>query len=115
MCIRDRLTTKKERAIRMPYTSREISARTRILFPIIVTVIVGVLVPFATPLIGSLMLGNLMRESKVVERLTNASANELANVVSLFRVRAVGSTMWGEQFLKVGTGGMLGRGLLAFF
>ena len=109
------LTTKKERAIRMPYTSREISARTRILFPIIVTVIVGVLVPFATPLIGSLMLGNLMRESKVVERLTNASANELANVVTLFLGLAIGSTMRGDQFLKVGTLAILGLGLLAFF
>ena len=111
------LTTKKERAIRMPYTSREISARTRILFPIIiiVTVIVGVLVPFATPLIGSLMLGNLMRESKVVERLTNASANELANVVTLFLGLAIGSTMRGDQFLKIGTLAILGLGLLAFF
>ena len=68
------LTTKEERAIRMPYSSREISQRTRILFPIIVTVVVGTLVPFATPLIGMLMLGNLMRESKVVERLVGRPA-----------------------------------------
>ncbi len=108
------LTTKKERAIRMPYTSREISRRTRILFPIIVTVVVGVLVPFATPLIGMLMLGNLMRESKVVERLTNASANELTNVVTLFLGLAIGSTMRGDQFLKLSTLAILGLGLLAF-
>ncbi|MGB4272646.1 MAG: sodium ion-translocating decarboxylase subunit beta [Propionicimonas sp.] len=108
------LTTKKERAIKMPYTQRTISQRTRILFPIIVTIGVGTLVPFATPLIGMLMLGNLMRESKVVERLTQASSNELANVVTLFLGLAIGSTMKGEDFLKVGTLAILGLGLLAF-
>jgi len=108
------LTTKKERAITMPYTQREISTRTRILFPIVVTVVVGILVPFATPLIGCLMLGNLMRESKVVERLTNASSNELANVVTLFLGLAIGSTMGGESFLKLSTLAILALGLLAF-
>ena len=57
------MTTRKERAIVMPYTSREISQRTRILFPIVVTIVVGILVPFATPLIGMRMLGHLMREA----------------------------------------------------
>ena len=109
------LTTKAERSIKMPYTQREISKRTRILFPIIVTVAVGIAVPFATPLIGMLMLGNLMRESKVVERLTHASANELANVVTLFLGLAIGSTMGGEAFLQLGTLAILGIGLLAFF
>lgn len=108
------LTTKKERAIRMPYSSREISQRTRIIFPILVTVVVGTLVPFATPLIGALMLGNLLRESKVVERLTNASANELANVVTLFLGLAIGSTMVGQSFLKTSTLAILALGLLAF-
>jgi len=108
------LTTKKERAIRMPYSSRTISARTRILFPIVVTVVVGTLVPFATPLIGMLMLGNLMRESKVVERLTGAASNELANVVTLFLGLAVGSTMRAEAFLTVSTLKILGLGILAF-
>ena len=107
------LTTKSERAIVMEYSSRKISKRTRIMFPIIVTVMVGTLVPFATPLIGMLMLGNLMRESKVVERLTQASSNELANVVTLFLGLAIGSTMKGEDFLKVGTLAILGLGLLA--
>ena len=73
------LTTKQERCIRMPYSQRQISRRTRIMFPIIVTVLVGTLVPFATPLIGMLMLGNLMKESGVVERLTKASSAEIAN------------------------------------
>jgi oxaloacetate decarboxylase beta subunit len=108
------MTTPKERAIVMPYTSREISQRTRILFPIVVTVVVGVLVPFATPLIGMLMLGNLMRESKVVERLVGASSNELANVVTLFLGLAIGSTMVGPKFLNTATLMILVLGLIAF-
>ena len=108
------MTTKKERAIRMPYSSRKISRRTRIMFPIIVTVLVGTLVPFATPLIGMLMLGNLMRESGAVERLTKASSNEIANTVTLFLGLAIGSTMGGEAFLKKETLFILILGLLAF-
>lgn len=108
------LTTRKERLVRMPYTSRPISRRTRILFPIIVTMVVGTLVPFATPLIGMLMLGNLMRESGVVERLVGASSNELANVVTLFLGLAIGSTMVGEKFLRPATLAILLLGLGAF-
>ena len=108
------LTTKEERLIRMPYSQRKISKRTRILFPIVVTVLVGTLVPFATPLIGMLMLGNLMRESGAVERLTKASSNEIANTVTLFLGLAIGSTMVGEAFLKPSTLYILILGLLAF-
>ncbi|MDI9628306.1 MAG: sodium ion-translocating decarboxylase subunit beta [Acidobacteriota bacterium] len=108
------LTTKKERSIRMPYSSREISQRTRIIFPILVTIIVGILVPFALPLIGTLMLGNLLRESKVVERLTGAAQNELNNVVTLFLGLAIGSTMVGENFIKAQTLFILVLGLGAF-
>lgn len=108
------LTTQKERAIKMPYSQREISQRTRVLFPVVVTIVVGILVPFATPLVGMLMLGNLMRESKVVERLTHASSNELANVVTLFLGLAIGSTMVGERFLTLSTLLILVLGLLAF-
>lgn len=108
------LTTKAERSIRMPYSQRQISQRTRVLFPIVVTIGVGILVPFATPLIGCLMLGNLMRESRVVERLTHASANELANIVTLFLGLAIGSTMGGEAFLRPATLAILALGLLAF-
>ncbi len=108
------LTTKKERSIRMPYSSREISQRTRIIFPILVTIIVGILVPFALPLIGTLMLGNLMRESKVVERLTGAAQNELNNIVTLFLGLAIGSTMVGENFIKPQTLFILVLGLGAF-
>jgi oxaloacetate decarboxylase beta subunit len=108
------LTTKQERLIRMPYSQRTISRRTRILFPIVVTVLVGTLVPFATPLIGMLMLGNLMKESGAVERLTQASSNEIANTVTLFLGLAIGSTMVGTEFLKPSTLAILVLGIVAF-
>ena len=108
------LTTQAERRIRMPYSQRQISRRTRILFPIVVTVLVGTLVPFATPLIGMLMLGNLMKESGVVERLTRASAQEIANTVTLFLGLAIGSTMVGAEFLKPSTLAILVLGIVAF-
>lgn len=108
------LTTPEERRIRMQPGGRAISRRTRILFPIAVTLLVGTLVPFATPLVGSLMLGNLMRESGVVQRLTGAASNELANIVTLFLGLAIGSTMIGTHFLQPGTLAILGLGILAF-
>jgi oxaloacetate decarboxylase beta subunit len=108
------LTTQKERRIRMPYSQRRISRRTRILFPIVVTVLVGTLVPFATPLIGMLMLGNLMKESGAVERLTKASSEEIANIVTLFLGLAIGSTMVGAEFLKPSTLAILVLGIVAF-
>jgi oxaloacetate decarboxylase beta subunit len=108
------LTSQQERRIRMPYSRRQISRRTRILFPIVVTVLVGTLVPFATPLIGMLMLGNLMKESGVVERLTQASSNEIANTVTLFLGLAIGSTMVGSEFLKPSTLAILVLGIVAF-
>jgi oxaloacetate decarboxylase beta subunit len=108
------LTTQAERRIRMPYSQRTISRRTRVLFPIVVTVLVGTLVPFATPLIGMLMLGNLMKESGVVERLTRASAQEIANTVTLFLGLAIGSTMVGTEFLKPSTLAILVLGIVAF-
>jgi oxaloacetate decarboxylase beta subunit len=108
------LTTQRERRIRMPYSQRTISRRTRILFPIVVTLVVGTLVPFATPLIGMLMLGNLMKESGVVERLTRASSEEIANIVTLFLGLAIGSTMVGADFLKLSTLAILVLGIVAF-
>jgi len=98
----------------MPYTQRVISRRTRVLFPLLVTLVVGILVPMATPLIGMLMLGNLFKESGVVERLTGASSKEIANIVTLFLGLAIGSTMQAEAFLKVQTLMILGLGILAF-
>jgi sodium ion-translocating decarboxylase beta subunit len=108
------LTTPEERRIRRRPAGRTVSRRTRILFPIVVTIIVGTLVPFATPLVGTLMLGNLMRESGAVQRLTGAASNELANVVTLFLGLAIGSTMLGTTFLQVGTLAILALGILAF-
>ena len=108
------LTTREERLVRMPYSQRTLSRRTRILFPIVVTVVVGTLVPFATPLIGMLMLGNLMKESGAVERLTKASAQEIANTVTLFLGLAIGSTMVGAEFLKPSTLAILVLGIVAF-
>jgi carboxybiotin decarboxylase len=108
------LTTQAERRIRMPYSRRVISRRTRVLFPIVVTVLVGTLVPFATPLIGMLMLGNLMKESGVVERLTKTSSEEIANAVTLFLGLAIGSTMVGSEFLKPATLAILLLGIVAF-
>jgi carboxybiotin decarboxylase len=108
------LTSRKERMIRMPYTSRTISRRTRVIFPLAVVIVVGSLVPMATPLIGTLMLGNLLKESGVVERLTGASSNEIANIVTLFLGLAVGSTMRAESFLQLQTLSILVLGILAF-
>jgi oxaloacetate decarboxylase beta subunit len=107
------LTTESERRIRMEYGGRAVSRRTRLVFPVAVTLLVGILVPFATPLVGSLMLGNLMRESKVVERLTHASANEIANAVTLFLGLAIGGTMVGTEFLKTQTLMVFALGLVA--
>jgi oxaloacetate decarboxylase beta subunit len=108
------LTTRKERLVRMPYTSRPVSKRVRILFPVIVTLATGLLVPMATPLVGTLMFGNLMRESGVVEQLADVASNELANITTIFLGLAIGSTMVAESFLQVQTVVILVLGILAF-
>lgn len=108
------ITTRKERRIRMEYAPRPVSKRARIIFPIVVTLIVGLLVPEATPLISMLMLGNLLRESGVVERLNKASQNEIANVATLFLGITVGSTMNAASFLNIQTIYIMILGLLAF-
>ena len=108
------LTSEHARSIKMPYTTREVSTRTRMIFPVATTIIVGILVPFALPLVGSLMIGNLMRESKAVPRLAGASENELTNVVTLFLGLAIGSTMVGTSFIQVQTLFILVLGLFAF-
>jgi carboxybiotin decarboxylase len=108
------LTSRRERRIRMVYSQRTISRRTRVLFPVIVTIVVGSLVPMATPLIGMLMLGNLMKESGVVERLAGTSSGALANIVTLFLGLAIGSTMRADAFLTMTTLSILVLGILAF-
>lgn len=108
------LTTREERMTRMEYAPRPVSKLTLVLFPIIVTIAVGILVPQAAPLIASLMTGNLLKEAGVVKRLTKASENEIINVTTLFLGLVVGSTMTAESFLKLDTLKILGLGLLAF-
>jgi len=108
------LTTDAERKVRMPYTRRPVSRTVRILFPIIVTIIVSLMAPVASPLIATLMFGNLLRESGAVERLSKAAQNEIANVATVFLGLAIGSTMVGDKFLKLDTLLILGIGLLAF-
>jgi oxaloacetate decarboxylase beta subunit len=108
------LTTKAERQIRMEYTPRPISRRARILFPVLVTLLVGLITPDATPLIGMLMFGNLLRESGVVERLARSAENEIASVVTLFLGVTIGSTMNAQNFLNLTTLQILILGLIAF-
>ncbi len=108
------MTTKSERRIRMEYAPRPVSRRALVLFPIVVTLTIGLLVPEATPLISMLMLGNLLRESQVVDRLRRASENEIINIATLFLGLAVGSTMTANDFLKLDTIQILILGLLAF-
>jgi carboxybiotin decarboxylase len=108
------LTTKKERAVRMPYGARMVSKRTRILFPLIVTLVVGFIAPQASPLIGTLMFGNLMRESGVVDRLVKSASNEIANVTTLLLGLTIGATMVGSSFANVQTLVILALGILAF-
>jgi oxaloacetate decarboxylase beta subunit len=108
------LTTPAERRIRMDYAARPVSRRARVLFPVVVTVLVGLLVPAATPLISMLMLGNLLRESGVVDRLSKSAQNEIINVATLFLGLTIGSTMSAATFLNWDTVQILLLGLLAF-
>jgi len=108
------MTTRKERLIRMEYTPRPISRRTLVLFPILISIAVGLLVPAALPLIASLMLGNLLKVSGVVDRLSKSAQNEIINVVTLFLGVTIGSTMNAQSFLNVDTVLILVLGLLAF-
>jgi len=108
------LTTREERMTKMAYSPRPVSKLALVLFPIIVTIAVGILVPQAAPLIASLMLGNLLKESGVVQRLTRASENEIINISTLFLGLVVGSTMTAASFLKLDTLKILVLGLFAF-
>ena len=108
------LTTKKERLIRMEYTPKPISQKTLAFFPLVLTLVVGLLVPEATPLISMLMLGNLLKVSGVVERLSKSAQNEIINIATLFLGLAIGATMSAESFLNLATIKILALGLLAF-
>jgi len=108
------MTTKKERQIRMDYAPRPVSQRTLVLFPVVLTLAVGLLVPEATPLISMLMLGNLLKVSGVVDRLNKAAQNEIINIATLFLGLAIGATMSAAAFLNVDTLKIMLLGLLAF-
>lgn len=107
------LTTKEERKIRMEQL-RPVSKREKVLFPIASMIIIGLLVPSAAPLVGMLMIGNLFRESGVVERLSKAAREELMNIVTIFLGLGVGSTMSAQYFLTTKTLLILGLGVVAF-
>jgi oxaloacetate decarboxylase beta subunit len=107
------LTTEKERKVEMTQL-REVSKLERIVFPIIVTIVVCLLLPSVAPLIGMLMLGNLFRESGVVERLSETAQNALINIVTIFLATTVGATAVAETFLSPATLKIIALGLLAF-
>ena len=108
------LTTKKERLIRMPYTERQVSRLTKILFPIVITIIAGIVAPESVSLIGFLMFGNLIRECGVLNSLSETAQKVLANLVTIFLGITIASQMQAEKFLKPDTLLILGLGLFAF-
>lgn len=107
------LTTQKERAITMTQL-RLVSKREKIIFPLLVLVLVALFLPSATPLLGMFCFGNLMRESGVVDRLSDTAQNALMNTVTIFLGLAVGSKLSAEAFLNIETLGILLLGLAAF-
>jgi oxaloacetate decarboxylase beta subunit len=107
------LTTEKEKTIVMGAVRQPVSKTTKILFPIVVTIFASILAPKGAPLIGTVMLGNLMKESGVVDRLKSASENEIANVVTLLLGLCIGATMEADKFLRGQTLLILALGFIA--
>jgi len=107
------LTTDRERKIVMGLVRQPVSKTTKILFPIVVTIFASILAPKGAPLIGTVMLGNLMKESGVVDRLKSASENEIANIVTLLLGLCIGATMEADRFLRAQTLLILGLGFVA--
>ncbi len=108
------ITTKKERLIRMRYKQENVSKTTRILFPILVTLITGLVAPNAVSLVGFLMFGNLIRECGVLDSLSETAQKVLANLITLFLGITVATKMQAEAFLNIQTLIILGLGLIAF-
>ena len=108
------LTTKKERLIRMPYTEKQVSKLTKILFPIVITVIAGIVAPESVSLIGFLMFGNLIRECGVLNSLSETAQKVLANLITIFLGITIATQMQAEKFLRPDTLLILGLGLFAF-
>jgi oxaloacetate decarboxylase beta subunit len=107
------MTTEKERQIKMVQL-REVSKAEKIIFPIILLLLVALLLPAAAPLLGMFAFGNLMKESGVVNRLSDTTQNALINIVTIFLGLAVGSKLMAEKFLQLDTLGILILGLVAF-
>jgi sodium ion-translocating decarboxylase beta subunit len=108
------ITTKKERMIKMPPSYKVVTQRSLIMFPIIVTMIGGVIAPASISLLGFLMFGNLLRVSGVTERLSQAAQNELANIVTILLGFSISATMTAEKFVNISTLAIIGMGLVAF-
>jgi carboxybiotin decarboxylase len=108
------LTTRAERRLVMPARARRVSRRTRLLFPVVTILVTGLIAPKATPLIGTLMFGNLLRESGVLERLSQTAQNELVNVVTILLGLAVGGMMSAADFLRAETLMIYVMGVVAF-
>jgi oxaloacetate decarboxylase beta subunit len=108
------LTTQAERRLVMPARATKVSKRTRVLFPVVTIVVTGLIAPKATPLIGTLMFGNLLRESGVLDRLSQAAQNEMANIVTILLGLTVGGMMAARDFLRVETIMIYVMGVVAF-
>ena len=107
-------TTKKDRAMRMPYKPQGVTRRMRILFPILVTVIAGLVAPASVALVGFLMFGNLIRECGVLATLSNTAQNDLANLITLLLGITISFSMKADQFVRPETLMIMGLGLVAF-
>ena len=108
------VTTKHERRIRMTYKAEGVSKTTKILFPIIITIIAGFIAPISLPLVGFLMFGNLLRECGVLDRLSNTAQNELVNIVAILLGLTISVKLQADQFLNIQTLMIIAFGLFAF-
>ena len=108
------VTTKKERAIRMKYNPKSVTKRTKILFPIIVTIIAGLVAPASIALVGFLMFGNLVRECGVLNSLSDTAQNALVNLITLLLGLTISASMQAETFVSLQTFLIMALGLLAF-
>ena len=104
----------KERQIRMSYRAGEVSQTAKILFPVVISVVAGLIAPVSLPLVGFLMFGNLLRECGVLDRLSITAQNELVNIISILLGLSISVKMQYEEFLKVDTLIVIGLGLVAF-
>ena len=108
------VTTKKERQIRMTYHPGQVSQKAKIMFPIAITLVAGLVAPVSLPLVGFLMFGNLIRESGVLERLSVSAQNELVNLISIVLGLSISVKLQANEFLNLDTLMVIGLGLIAF-